>query len=117
MPFVMFASKKDVQCLKILKKRVEFLHVQKNGRKWVSKGMIVQAMENELCGKRHGFVVTKRLNKSAVIRNRIKRRLRAVARDVLPQNAKNNVDYVIIGRQETKDRHYQDLCNDLKWCL
>ncbi|MCK5373872.1 MAG: ribonuclease P protein component [Alphaproteobacteria bacterium] len=63
------------------------------------------------------MTVSKRVDKSAVKRNRIKRRLRAVAADVLSQYAKDGVDYVIIGRKETAIFPYNSMINDLKWCL
>lgn len=112
----MFASKNQIKSLDRLKKRSDFLETQKKGQKWVSKGLIIQALDNTQ-GLRFGITVTKKLSKSAVVRNRIKRRLRAVACDILPQYAKENADYVLIGRQETATRLYTDLQNDLKWCL
>lgn len=100
-----------------MKKRSDFLWAQSNGKKWVSKGLIVQAVQNDQKTRRFGITVTKRLSKKAVDRNRIKRRLRAVAADILPSYAKNNTDYVLIGRAESATRLYTDLQNDLKWCL
>lgn len=74
-------------------------------------------MDNDLDKIRVGFTVTKRTEKSAVKRNRIKRRLRAVVADVMPDHAKQSCDYVLIGRSQTLTRPYETLCNDLKWCL
>ncbi len=100
-----------------LKKRSDFLCVQKEGKKWVSKSLILQAMGTETGMVRFGLTVSRRVSKSAVKRNRIKRRLRAVVYDILPFYACDDADYVLIGRQETADRSYADLTNDLKWCL
>lgn len=115
----MKALKQDIQKLGRLKKRSDFLCVREKGRKWVSKSAIVQICVNEGQGLRVGFTVTKRVSKSAVHRNRIKRRLRAIAFDVLPLYAGGNpnLDVVLIGRQETYDRSYDDLVKDLKWCF
>ena len=113
----MFASKDQQNSLIRIKKRSDFLHAQRRGQKWVSHGLIIQAVPNELGEKRVGFTVTKRTEKSAVKRNRIKRRLRAVVADVLPDHAKDGHDYVLIGRSMTATRPYQTLCDDLKWCL
>ncbi len=96
--------------------RGEFLRVQNGGIKWVAKGLILQAADNESQTIRYGLTVSKKLAKSAVRRNRIRRRLRAAAADTLPLHAKN-ADYVLIGRGETAERPYADLCRDLKWCL
>lgn len=113
----MKATKDQMSRLDRLKKRSDFLAVQKSGKKWVAKGFIIQAAPNGLEKSRFGLVVTKKLNKSAVVRNRMKRRLRAVAYDVLPLQALDGLDYVLIGRTDTLDRPYESLKNDLTWCL
>ncbi len=103
-----------------LKKRAEFLRVQGAGQKWVSPGVIlmVAPLGTDQPGTvKFGLTVTKKLSKSAVVRNRIRRRLRAAAHDILPLYAKKGVDYVLIGRHETADLPYGKLCGDLKWCL
>ncbi|MCC7305225.1 MAG: ribonuclease P protein component [Alphaproteobacteria bacterium] len=113
----MHALKQDLQNIHPLRDRADFLRIQKNGTKCVSHGLILQAMPNDLDHIRVGFTVTKKTEMSAVRRNRIKRRLRAAAADVLSQHAKQNADYVLIGRQQSAARPYETLCNDLKWCL
>lgn len=113
----MKATKESLQNLERLMKRSDFLSASSNGTKWVAKGMIVQANPNDLGLRRAGFTVTKRLEKRAVGRNRMKRRLRAVAADILPQGAKGGMDYVLIARAETATRPYADLLRDLRWCL
>lgn len=113
----MHASKEQLKSLTRIKSRPDFLKIQRKGEKWVSHGLIVQVMPNNLGEKRVGFTVSKKINKSAVKRNRIKRRLRAVAADILPTYAKASCDYVLVGRQMSATRPYETLCNDLKWCL
>lgn len=97
--------------------RRDFLDIQSNGKKWVAGGLILQVKENSLGLKRIGFTVSKRVDKSAVKRNRIKRRLRAVAADVISAHAKGGCDYILVGKRSTPDRSYATLVNDLKWCL
>lgn len=113
----MFATKDSMKNLGRLKKRSDFLHAAQAGRKWVSQSIIVQLVPNEALGQRYGVTVTKKLHKHAVDRNRVKRRLRAVACDVLPETLPNDHDIVLIGRSGTKDKPYNDLCADLRWCL
>ncbi len=113
----MHASKEQQASLTRLKKRADFLTVQSKGKKWVSQSFILQTRPNENGETRVGFTVTKRTDKSAVKRNRIKRRLRAVAADILPENAKDGHDYILVGRPQTATRPYETLCKDLKWCL
>jgi len=113
----MHARKEDIEKLGRLKKRSDFLHARHAGSKWVSKSLILQAVPNDKQNRRFGLVATKKLSKSAVDRNRIKRRLRAAACEVLPLHAKDDTDYVLIGRPETQKRLYTDIVKDLKWCL
>ena len=113
----MHASKDQQASLVKIKKRSDFLKIQGGGRKWVSHGLVIQTKPNEDGVQRIGFTVSKKVDKSAVKRNRIKRRLRAVAADVLPVYAAKGHDYILVGRPQTLTRPYEALCNDLKWCL
>lgn len=113
----MSASAKQIQSLDRLKKRSDFLWVQNKGQKWVSKGVTVFVKPNDGLGRRVGITVTKKMYKLAVDRNRVKRRLRAVAAEILPEHAADNIDFVLLGRQESKTRLFVDLKKDLQWCL
>ena len=113
----MHASKNQQASLIQIKSRAEFLKIQSAGKKWVSHGFIVQTAPNDTGDKRIGFTVSKKVDKSAVKRNRIKRRLRAVAADVLPDYARTSQDYILVGRPQTATRPYDQLCEDLRWCL
>lgn len=113
----MVARKEEIKLLGRLKKRSDFLCVQQQGQKWISKGIIIEICPNQELGFRYGLTVSKKVSKLAVMRNRIKRRLRAVAHEVLPAYAKQNLDVVLIGRQGSDERLFEDLKNDLIWCL
>jgi len=113
----MQAKAQDIKDLVIITQRADFLKIQSKGRKWVSHGLILQVLAGEEGQKRLGFTVSKKVSKSAVKRNRIKRRLRAAAADVLPAFAASGHDYILVGRPETAIRPYASLCADLKWCL
>lgn len=113
----MDAKAEKIKLLGRLKKRSDFLCVQKTGKKWVAKGMVVEVAKNDGLGLRYGLTVSKKVSKLAVTRNRVKRRLKAVACDVMPDYAYLNIDIVLIGRVEGEMRDYKDLQNDLRWCL
>lgn len=110
-------SRQIIETLGRLKRRSDFLRVQAAGRKWVSTTLILQVADNDTGTCRFGITVSKKTSKSAVVRNRIKRRLRAILCDVLPQNAKPGLDYVVIGRAVAETKDYADLEKDLIWCL
>jgi len=59
-----------------------------------------------------GITVTKKIG-NAVVRNRIKRRFRALARDVLPEHGHAGADHVLIGKQPALTRDFAALRADL----
>ena len=65
---------------------------------------------------RAGFTVTKKIG-NAVVRNRLKRRLRAAAREVLPAAGIPHADHVLIGRADGLTRDFAALKADLAKAL
>ena len=100
-----------------LKERPEFLHVQKVGKRWTAKNLSLQIAPNNLEFARFGLTVSKKIFKQAVKRNRIRRRLRAVAYEVIADQGISGYDLVVIGRAEALNCEYADLLKDLNWCL
>lgn len=70
----------------------------------------------EVTAMRVGITATRKLG-GAVVRNRVRRRLRALAAKVLPELGRSGCDYVLIGRALTAARSHPDLCNDLRVAL
>ncbi len=96
-----------------LKRRSEFLRVADRGRRAASAGLVLQAApRDDDEGPRIGLTVTRRIG-NAVARNRVRRRLRALAGEVMPAAAATGYDYVLVGRAGTKDRPYDALRRDL----
>jgi ribonuclease P protein component len=98
-----------------LLKRSDFLAANR-GRRWACAGFVLLAFDRSSAtaqAPRIGFTVTKKIG-NAVTRNRLKRRLRALAQQVLAPVAVPDTDYVLIGRSGGLDRQWLDLIADLK---
>lgn len=111
----------------VLKKRSDFLTVAK-GKRWHAPSMVVQMIHTSTphatqelqtkpqSGPRVGFTVTKRVG-NAVARNRVRRRLRAAAHQIVPVYGKAERDYVLIGRKAALEQPFECLLDDLKRAL
>ena len=66
--------------------------------------------------KRVGFTVTKKIG-GAVVRNRMKRRLRALAHEILPARGIPGADHVLIGRSGGIERDFAQLRHELAGAL
>jgi ribonuclease P protein component len=89
-------------CLGVLKKRADFVRAS-HARRYATPGIHLQGRqrrEGEAEGMRVGFTCSKKVG-NAVARNRAKRRLREVARIVLPELGRDGWDYVLVGRKDT----------------
>ncbi|TCO71542.1 ribonuclease P protein component [Rhodovulum euryhalinum] len=106
-------------CLQVLRKRADFLRAAR-ARRQGTPAFTLQARERppgEAEGIRVGFTCSRKVG-NAVARNRAKRRLREVARLVLPSHGRAGWDYVLIGRPEvTATRDFATLQADLKRAL
>ena len=65
---------------------------------------------------RVGFTVTKKIG-GAVVRNRMKRRFRALVREIVPERGFAGADHVMIGRAKGIERDYSLLRSELSGAL
>ena len=103
-----------------LRRRAEFLRVRGGGRsaspRFVLEGKLRIEPDHEPVqagrgGPRFGFTVTKQMG-NAVVRNRIKRRLRAALAETAGSHAVAGYDYVIIARTDAVGCDYKALVED-----
>jgi ribonuclease P protein component len=84
-------------------------------------GFVLQAaptpVDHPATTVRVGFTVSRKVG-NAVVRNRVRRRLREIARQVIPGQARPDLDYVLVGRQGALERDFaimrQELVEALK---
>ena len=102
--------------LKTIKKRIDFVKVSKKGKKFFTQGFILQKYKRDFSSKentaRVGFTITKKIG-GAVVRNKIKRRFRAIIKEILNNYLKKNYDYVIIANKKSLVMSYKELKNDV----
>ena len=95
-----------------LKKRAEFLRIAAARQSAGATGLVLQAASRAGNDPGIGFTASRKVG-NAVARNRAKRRLRALAREMLPEAARPDLDYVLIARSTTPHRPYTLLRTDL----
>ena len=91
-----------------LTKNKDFERVAKMGRAVYGKTIALKWIKNNLPQSRFGIVVSLKIDKRATVRNKIKRRIRAIIRENL-QNIKIGYDYLILTKPEIKTLTYQNL--------
>ena len=103
--------------IEVIQKRADFLRASRAPRV-AMQGFVLQINERgDEDPMRIGYTCSKKVG-NAVARNRAKRRLREIARLVLPEHGALGTDYVLIGRRDkTAERDFQDLLADLRTAL
>jgi ribonuclease P protein component len=111
------AGPQDPLRLSSLTRRADFLAANR-GRRAPMPGfvLLVRPREDGDARVRLGITVTKKIG-NAVVRNRMKRRFRSLARDLLPLNGIAGADHVLIGRQGGIERDFGLLRAELEKAL
>lgn len=95
----------------MLTRRSDFLAANR-GLRISRPGFVLLARPNDGAGQRFGITVTKRIG-NAVVRNRMKRRFRALVREILPVHGLADTDHVLIGREGGVERDFALLRDEL----
>lgn len=90
-----------------LKQNYEFRRVYNKGKSGVSSFLVVYARPNRGAGNRLGVTVSTKLGK-AVVRNRVRRRLREIYRLSQPE-MKQGYDIVLVARTRAVTASYAEL--------
>ncbi len=108
-----------------IKKREDFIKLKKESIiKYYGKTVTIlfketeekYILENQEQFARIGIVATKKIDNRAVIRNKIKRRLREAVRKISKESCNlfvNHADYEVIAKKDFLDYRYQEIVDDL----
>ena len=95
-----------------LRKSREFKQVQEGGRKHFSKHFLLLVSAANGAKSRVGITITTKIDKRAVVRNKLKRRIRYIFR-VHQERLKSPVDMVVIARRDAVLRTYEEVEREL----
>lgn len=91
-----------------IKKQKEFDKVFKGGEIYKNSLFIVRVFKNNLNITRFGFIVSQKVSKKAVERNRIKRRLSEIAK-TNSDNIKSGTDILITALPATANKDFTEI--------
>ncbi|MDD2646594.1 MAG: ribonuclease P protein component [Patescibacteria group bacterium] len=99
-----------------LTKDIDFEKLAKSGRAVYGGELALKWRKNDLAQSRFGFVISTKVSKKAVVRNKIKRRMRAIVRLSLSK-IKPGYDIMILTRTEIVKLSYAELKSKLELLL
>jgi len=104
-------------CMETLKNRADFLACARALKAPMPAFLLQARRRDDTPAIRVGFTASKKVG-NAVTRNRAKRRLRALAREVLPLAGRPGWDYVLVARRDaTTIRPFAEMRADLERAL
>src|SRR3982751_6141600 len=111
------AGPQEAQRLSAIRKRADFVAAN-SGLRATTAGFVLLVRDRKDAdpAMRVGFTVTKKIG-GAVVRNRMKRRFRALAREIVPAKGVPGSDHVMIGRANGIERDFALLRSDLASAL
>lgn len=101
--------------MSVLTRRADFLAANR-GMRIARPGFVLLVNPNGADQLRFGITVTKKIG-NAVVRNRMKRRFRALLREALPTAGLPGHDHVLIGREGGVERDFGKLREELAMAL
>ena len=111
------ARPQEAQRLATIRKRADFLAAN-GGKRASTPGFVLLVRDRKDAdpAMRVGFTVTKKIG-GAVVRNRMKRRLRALAQEIVPVAGIAGSDHVMVGRSAGIEREFTLLRSELEAAL
>ena len=99
-----------------LKNKRDFNGVFKHSRGYRDNFLLLKARKNDLAFSRFGIVVSKKVSKKAVVRNKIRRRLSGIIKKDLAK-IKKGVDVVLVASPGLEKEKFEKLEEEMKRIL
>ena len=91
-----------------LKKKKDFEKVLKRGKGFKENFLVLKMTKNDLPQNRFGFIVGTKVSKKATLRNKLKRRLRGLAKAKI-EKIKKGYDIILIAQPGLENRDFWEL--------
>ena len=101
-----------------IKRHFDFVEMKNAPFKAFTKSFVLQMRPNEKKTTRVGFTVSKKIAKSAVVRNRLRRQMREIVR-LSPdlQQKYPSHDLILLARSEALEHSFSELTSDFAYLL
>ena len=94
--------------IKSLKKEKDFEKVAKTGQPFFVYELGFKKVSNNLDYNRYGIVINTKIDKRAVVRNKIRRKIKEILR-LYDKNLSQGFDLMFLVRESVKDLSYKDI--------
>ena len=91
-----------------LKNKKDFERIFKQGKSFKEDFLFLKIRKNNLKESRFGFIVSLKVSKKAVLRNKVKRRLREIIKERLPE-IKSGIDGVLIAQRNIEEKDFSEI--------
>ena len=106
----------DFNNTKGLKKDSDFRKVYKHGKSFANKYLVMYILDNKSDHSRIGISISKKVG-NAVIRNKLRRRIKECYRLNGDENVKDGFDIIFIARVASKECEYKDIEKSIKYLM
>lgn len=99
-----------------LTKKYDFNQVMKLGQRFFVESFYIKVLKNNLANNRYGIMISLKVDKKAVVRNKIRRRFNEILR-LNDLKIKQGYDIVILAKDVIKNTPYSQNKQDLGFLL